>query len=102
MSERKKCPLCTTIITKPKRAAALRENLRPLLELQSERDRFYLILWGILREHGGQITLRRPPSTEDMDGHVIDYSIDDEGSLRLSLPTEVIVEAGANIIQVAR
>ncbi len=92
-----KCPLCTSILTQPKRVRAMRENVKPILEMEAERDRLLLILWGILREHGGQLTLRTPPSEEEMEGHPIDYDIDNDGTLRISLPSDVIVEAGTLI-----
>lgn len=92
------CPLCTSILTKPERALALKRNLPPLVDTENERNRLYLILWGVLREHGGEIVLRRSPDQEEANAHAISYKIDDDGALRISLPNTVVVESMPNII----
>lgn len=96
-SHRTQCPLCTSILTKPERARAMRKNIAPLAQIEQERNRMMGLLFAILREHGGEIVVRRIPTDDEVTDAQIEYHTDPDGALRISLPRNVIVEAGTLI-----
>jgi hypothetical protein len=97
-----KCPICTSILTKPERTHAMRKNIQGLSQTEKERNQLYLIVWGILRERGGEILLSNPPTAEEIEGHDVEFAMQDDGSLKLKLPTDVIVTGNSNVIKLAR
>ena len=91
------CPLCTTILHNLSRRRALAERIVPLVQTEQERNHLMTILYAILREHGGEIVVRRTPTNEEIAAAKIEFSHDADGALRISLPNSVIVEAGTLI-----
>lgn len=93
-----RCPICTSILTKPDRVRSLKQHLPELMKAEQERNRLYLILFGILRQHGGQIVLHNPPDAEEIEGKSIDYNIDNDGALHITLAGDVLVESRSLLI----
>lgn len=92
------CPVCTSILTKEDRAQAAAKNLHYLTAIEAERNLLMRVLYGILRETSGEITLRRLPATEDVAKANIEYTPRDDGGLKIALPAGIVVEGRDLII----
>jgi hypothetical protein len=91
------CPVCTTILHNEARRKVMLGKLASIAKIETERNGMMALLYAILREHGGEIVVRRIPTDEEVGAAKIEYRTDQDGSLRISLPKTVIVEAGALI-----
>lgn len=78
-----KCLLCTSILTKPERVRALRENIKPLIATEQERNWLMTVLFGLLREHHGDLFVRQMPTQEEAGLYKIEHRQDEDGTLRI-------------------
>jgi hypothetical protein len=92
------CPLCTTILHNEDRRKAMLGNLARVAAVENEHLALTRILFSILREHGGEIAIRRLAATEDVTEHPLLHRKDEEGNLVIALPPGVLVE-GLSLIR---
>lgn len=92
------CPVCTTVLHNETRRKAMLGNLARLVATENEHLALTRILFSILREHGGEITVRRLAATEEVMEHPLLHRKDDDGNLVIALPPGVVVE-GLSLIR---
>lgn len=97
-NNRVQCVLCTTILTKPERQRAFFKNVQEAAAVEQENQRLHMVLFQILKEHGGTITIGKAPSREELEGKDIHFTPHEDGTLTMELPADVIVQPDRSII----
>jgi hypothetical protein len=92
------CPVCTTILHNETRRKAMLSNLPRIAVVENEHLALTRILFALLREHGGEITIRKLPSIKEVTDHPLLKRKDEDGNLVIALPPGVIIE-GLSLIQ---